>query len=292
LSRSDRSRSELGLDLSGLRLNLEGLGGDLVGRLTRDWPAFVTVPADCPFLHLSIEIADDVAASEEAYAPKEMRSALAPGRARYWMPEGSAEVDSSGTSRIRLTCGGGRSYYTLINMLRASLAWSLPSRGGALLHAAGLALGQRAFLLVGPEGSGKSTWARLGEREGAHVISDDLVLIDGIGSTFEVLGTPFRSTHVSRLEAARWPLAAILFPRHGAEAALAPLTSVAVRSRLLANLPFVAEGIERDSRIEHVLERLATGVVCRELTFGRDGSFVELLRQWSTGERLPGRAES
>lgn len=288
-----RSGSSLGLDLSGLRLSVQGLRAALADRLATDWSAFVTARADCPFLRVTVEFDDDCNVPREGYAPKEMRSTLLPGRARYWMPEGSVEVDSTGTARVRLSCGsGGRAYYTLINMLRASLAWCMPSRGGALLHAAGLVLEDRAFVLVGPEGSGKSTWVRLGERSGAYVISDDVVLVDGIGSRLEVLGTPFRSTHVSRLAPGRWPLAAILFPRHGSAPALATIASLRARSRLLANLPFLAEGIERDVRIEPLLERLATGAACRDLTFSLDDSFVELLRRWSDEDRLPGPARS
>ena len=47
-------------------------------------------------------------------------------------------------------------------------------------------------VLVGSEGAGKSTWARLGEEAGAHVVSDDLVLVDPSESGFCLLGAPFR----------------------------------------------------------------------------------------------------
>jgi hypothetical protein len=166
----------------------------------------------------------------------------------------------------------------MINLLRACLAWYLPGRGTAMLHAAGLVIEDRAFFLVGAEGSGKTTWARLGQECGAHVLSDDLVLVQCAADRVLALGSPFRSTLRADYRPGRWPLRAILFPRRGAPAAWASCSQLIARARLAANLPFVSGGIERDARVAGVVERLATAVPCRELTFAPDASFVELLR--------------
>jgi hypothetical protein len=195
------------------------------------------------------------------------------------MPEGSAAVDDSGRAVLRLCSGlGRREYYTLTNLLRACLAWSLPGRGAALLHAAGLVIDGSAFVLVGGEGSGKSTWTEQGLRAGAHAVSDDLLAIDGVGPRPELLGAPFRSTVELRQQRGRWPLGAFLFPEHGPEAALAGVGALEARARLAANLPFLAEGLERDERTALLLDRWVREVPCRRLTFAPDPSFVSLLR--------------
>jgi hypothetical protein len=189
------------------------------------------------------------------------------------------DLDLSQRARVELCEDlGALEYFTLLNLLRAALAWSLPSRGGALVHAAAVVLEGRAFALAGPEGSGKSTWSRIAEQGGARVVSDDLILLDPDGSRFALLGAPFRSTHVAPFRSGRWPLAALLFPRHGAEPALVPVPPLLARARIVANLPFVAEAIERDERVERVVHRLAGATRCMELTFAPDGRYLALLR--------------
>jgi hypothetical protein len=172
---------------------------------------------------------------------------------------------------------GRREFYTLANLLRACVAWLLPGRRGLMLHAAGLLLEGRAHLLVGPESSGKSTWAALGEAAGGRVISDDLVLLDGSGERVEALGSPFRSTHRADYRPGRWPLHSVLFPRHGEPAALRAVSELLATARLSANLPFVSEAVATDPRIAAALRGVVRTVECAELTFSPDPSFVALL---------------
>jgi hypothetical protein len=270
----------LDIDLSGIGLSLEGLDRELDGRLRRDWRRFVaTAPGD-PFLRLRLAFVEG-ALPRGAFAPKAMTSKLRRESAEFHMAEGSASVFDDGTGVITLLRGlGDREYYTFQNFLRAALAWRLPSRGGMLMHAAGLVVEERSFILVGPEGSGKSSWAKLGESAGCRVLSDDLVLVDGAGARLEALGAPFRSTHLADYRPGRWPLAAALFPRHGERAALEPCDALIARARLVANLTFIAEAVEKDERIPAMLERLTASVPCAELTFALDGTFLELLRGW------------
>jgi hypothetical protein len=280
VSRSADSHG-LGLNLSGVTLGLEGLSDRLLERLRREWAPFVSGPHDCPFLRVDVAFGERDPSVGGAYEPKSMKSLLTSDSARYSMPEGSAEIVSSGRATIRLGRDlGEREYFTLVNLLRACLAWSLPSRGGALLHAAGLVVAGRAFLMVGPEGSGKSTWTALGEREGARVLSDDLVLVDGIAPCLEALGAPFRSTHRFRFRPGRWPVAAVFFPRHGIGPGWSAVPALIAKARVAANLPFIAEGIERDPRISMLVDRFADSVPCLEFTFGTESRFLALLESW------------
>ena len=151
--------------------------------------------------------------------------------------------------------------------------------GGAMLHAAGIVLEGRAFVLIGAEGSGKTTWTLRAREAGADVLSDDIVVVTRSASgAFEALSTPFRSAQYGTLLAGRWPIAALLLPEHGAPARLRPVPGLALRARLFANLPFVVEALATDTRVADVMDALATSVPARTLTFSPDPSFVPWLR--------------
>jgi hypothetical protein len=263
-------------------LRIRGLTDDLARRLEADWGAFLVAEQDRPLLDVDLSPGTG-AAVYGPFRPKQMRATLERGRARFEMPEGEADVSDDGTTRVRLSGGPPATvYFAMMNLLRASVAWRLPSRGAAMLHAAGLVVDDRSFLLVGPEGCGKSTWARLGEQHGARVLSDDVVLAECRADGAEALGSPFRSTHRTTCGPGRWPIAALLFPRRGTRPAWTACGALRARAALAANLPFVATAIERDERVAAVIERLATAVPCRELTFAPDPSFMDLLRSDDT----------
>jgi len=269
----------LDFDLSGIELRLEGVPPLAAEAFRRDWAAFRERAARSPFLRVSVRRVEAEAAPGSRFDPKSMRAELARERASFHMPEGRIDLDREGHARLGLREGlGAAEYFTLLNLVRAALAWSLPSRGAVLLHAAAIVLAGRGFALAGPEGSGKSTWAALGERAGAAVLSDDLIVLARDAHGFCVLGAPFRSTHRVAFRRGRWPLGALLFPRHGPAPALAPVPPLLAQARILANLPFVAEALERDERLEAVVQGLAAGTRCLELTFAADTRFVELLR--------------
>jgi hypothetical protein len=273
------ARQGLDLDLSGIRVRLRGLADSLLQRVRAEWARFVAEPSrNEPFLELEVGYQGNPV-SDAAWDPKSMTSELRGTVARFQMAEGRATVDLSGPARLTLAPElGPREFYTLANLIRAALAWRLPSRQGMLLHAAGVVLQGESFLLVGAEGSGKSTWTRLAASRAERVLSDDLVLVDGSGPRLEALGAPFRSTHESDYRPGRWPLAAIYFPRHGTTAALRATSEMIATARLTANLPFITDVVVGDERVRGLLERVLREVVCAELTFAPDESFLNLMR--------------
>jgi len=265
------------LDVSGIGLHVEGLDAALSGRLRREWAPFVAALTEPPWLRLEVELRGGESGGD--YRPKEMASELRPDGACFAMPEGRAEVRLDGRARLLLHGGShDRDWFTLLNLLRACLAFCLPSRGGALLHAAGLVVDGRAFVLVGPEGSGKSSFARLGAAAGARVLSDDVVVLDGAASGYAALGSPLHSTHRADYRPGRWPLAALLFPHRSDRATATPARRLGAAARVTANLPFVAEGLERDPRIGALVERLVGAVPAFEFGFALDPACVDLLR--------------
>jgi hypothetical protein len=269
----------LDFDFSGVALRVSGLPEAAAAALARDWAVFVAEPAGRPLLDAEVSRGRAVRGSPASFDPKAMRAELGPFAATFRMPQGRIELDDAGRARLELASGiDSHEYYALLNLLRAGLAWRLLARGGALLHAAGLVTGGRGFVLAGAEGSGKTTWSREGERGGASVVSDDLVILDPEAGGFALLGGPFRSTHPVAFRRGRWPLAAILFPRHGDPPTLAPVPPLLAQARIVANLPFVAEALDRDDRLRAVVARLVERVPFRELTFAPDPGYLELLR--------------
>jgi len=265
------------VDFSGISLRIGGLDDSMARRLREDWRGFAASAAGTPLLHVVVSFEQrDVAA--EPFRPKDMTSVFGASSARFAMPQGRCEAEDDGSARIILASNlDATGYFTMMNLIRACLAWRLPAAGAALLHAAGLVVEQRAYALVGPEGSGKTTWARVGEAHGAQLLSDDLVLVQCSPESIEALGSPFRSSLRRDYQPGRWPLAALLFPRRGTHARWTACPAMRSRAMLAANLPFVSSALETDGRVGDLIERLVTGVPCRELTFAPDPSFLELL---------------
>ena len=97
-----------------------------------------------------------------------MRSELAETGAAFFMEEGDARVDGRGIADVRLVAGTGeREWFTLLNMFRACFAWRLPTVHGALLHAAGVVLDGRAWVLTS-ECMHDETALTLGRRQRAR----------------------------------------------------------------------------------------------------------------------------
>ena len=289
MSAAGASTYELAFDISGVGVLFRGLNAALRDRLCRDWSRFLDPAPAAPLLRLELSYSAGAGPELGDYLPKAMESSFDGSAAEYRMPEGRARVEASGRAEIRLTRGlGSREYYTLQNLARACLAWSLPMRPAALVHAAGLVVSGNAFLLVGAEGAGKSTWVELGEGGGARPISDDLLLVDGLHGRPEVLGAPFRSTHVADYRPGRWPLAAVLLPRFASETRWSAAPRLLASARLTANLPFIEATPARDAARASIVERLFGTAACLELSYPPDASFLELLRGWpATRPELP-----
>lgn len=264
-------------DLSGLTLRVRGLPDEQRRRLEERWSGFRVLETRDPFLDVEVEAHAEAEDDDHPFVPKEMTSTFLGTTATYRMKEGSAEVPLEGIVRIRLHATTlQKQYWAFVNLVTAAMAWRLPTNGGALVHAAGIVLDDRAFALVGPEGSGKSTWWEVARRAGAQVLSDDiLVVARGPGGRIEALATPFRSKTPGP---GRWPLAALLLPEHGPHPSLDEVSILARRARLGANLPFFAEAWTVDPRVERLVETLASSIPFYRLTFAINPSFLEVLR--------------
>jgi hypothetical protein len=270
----------LALDFSGLSVRLTGLDERLEADCREEWRLFLAErTAEGPWLDVAV-----VSSGRPLIARPTMRPSMTcevdQAGARFACDEGSIDLGLDGPASARLGDGDPSwRFWGLANLIAAGLAYRLPSRPGALLHAAGIVIDGRAFLLTGASGSGKSTWTRAAREGGARVVSDDAVVLDAASGTVELLGTPIRAHEAHPGGPGRWPVAAILHARWGRPPALTPVTALAFHARLAANLLFLAPAWGHDARLDRMAGVLAGGPRQRELTFAPDPSFVELLRR-------------
>ena len=114
------------------------------------------------------------------------------GTTRVWSYGFAGDLcPSQGAGRLFLCDGGAPELLLSVeNFLRVAVSRLALHRGGALLHAAGVLLSGEVRILLGPEGSGKSSLAAAAP-PGGGVLSDDLVLLLPDGAGYAASGVPF-----------------------------------------------------------------------------------------------------
>ena len=201
------------------------------------------------------------------------------------VPYKTAHVNTTFTSSIvtlyRPYFDGRRAVYPLDYPLDELLFIHLLAQGrGVELHGCGVvdASGE-ASLFVGQSGAGKSTMARLWNREpGVTILSDDRIVVREINGQIMAFGTPW---HGDEPFAASGParLARVYFLRHGERHHLKDATAAESAARLFA-CSFVP--VYDAAAIEFtlgLLERIDQRVACYELEFAPDRSVIDFIRQ-------------
>jgi hypothetical protein len=131
---------------------------------------------------------------------------------------------------------------------------------------------------VGPSGCGKTTWARTAAEAGIPVLSDDCVLVDFSDGGLVALGSPFRSSDFPAPGPGRWPVAALLIPRHAEVPALASVNRLLLEARISANLLFSTPAWATHAIAAPAVGAIATGAPARILDFRPDASWIELVK--------------
>ncbi len=243
----------------------------------RDWEAFGPRTDVSPVLEVDVKVAG-TPPPPGGMTAKQMTSDYDAGVTRFSMAEGAIEIRPDGTAVVRLApADASRQFYAMTNLIVAAMAVRLPAHGAAVLHAAGAVIDRRGFALVGAAGSGKSTWAEIVKSAGGIFLSDDVIFVDA--GTREILSTPIRGDSPVLHGPGRWPLSALLLPRHGRAPKLSPVSRMSATVRIAANLPFAAEQLEADPRVGELIQALVSNVPAYELTFTKDASFMKLLTE-------------
>ncbi|MBP7865828.1 MAG: hypothetical protein KA419_07740 [Acidobacteria bacterium] len=150
---------------------------------------------------------------------------------------------SPGCDRVTLHCGKGMITeeeagsrvedpfcYPLDQIL---IMLYLATRGGVIVHAAGVGTNRGGCVFAGRSGAGKSTLTRqLAGRKGVRALSDDRVVIRKIDGGFRMYGTPWPGEAGIALNA--WtPLRRLFFLCKSSEDRLVPLTPGEAMERLM-----------------------------------------------------------
>ncbi len=163
------------------------------------------------------------------------------------------------------------------NFLRVVSAYRVSSKGGLLLHSAGLILDERAYLFVGRSGAGKTTLTRKAHAAGAGVLSDDInVALPGEDGCFRAYPVPFAGDFgqtPDRLSPGGYPLAALCVLEQGGAATLEPLSDAAAAARLVAACPFVNADPYKSADLLETAASLVRQVPVRKLISRREDDF-------------------
>ncbi len=169
----------------------------------------------------------------------------------------------------------------------------LAVRGGVIVHAAGLMLGDKALAFPGPSGAGKSTISRLfmDAGLGSALLSDDRVVIRAADEgPVTVWGTPWPGeARVARND--RAPLAALLFLAKAEVNELRSLTAADAARRLMPVVTCPWYDPERLPGVLDTCSLIAQRTPCYELRFRADREATALVigRSWDGSELGHGR---
>jgi hypothetical protein len=215
-------------------------------------------------------------ATRRAFGRLDWRPELA---AALWLPEPEGEAPEGRTAEEWIGTFG--------NALRIAMAHRLLERGGVLLHSAGVAEGEHAFVFFGRSGAGKSTLARLSHEAGYEVLSDELNALWEEDDVLVVERLPFAGDFGRDREAAglpgdsgarrRFPLAALLALAQGRPPRREEMPRGRAVAELAACAPFVNVDPHRSPRLLETLERMTARFPVERLTFDLDPGFWSIL---------------
>ncbi len=268
--------ASLDVDISGFGLRFEGIPPELSDQFSREWPAFLRAVPE-PSLVIRVEDAER-AMTPSRFMDGTLRIERGTQGPKFRYDEGEIEPGAQGARAVaRLALGDPRRrFWGLVNLACAAVSWQLTSCGGGALHAAGVLLEGRVYVMIGASGCGKTTWARTASEAGLLVLSDDCVLVDGAGGTLVAIGSPFRSKDFPSPGRGRWPVAALLVPQHAAAASLAPISQLKLEAVLAANVLFASIAGGRDTATQ-AATAIAAAVPSRTLSFRPDASWIDIV---------------
>ena len=274
----------LDLDLSGIRVRLEGPGDGVLDRFRADWEIWLGSPADCPDLVLEYHVSGDPP-QDQTVLRKVLHLEESGDLISITTGEGRVDLDRQGRAQAAVSRGGDNfRFYAVQNLLLASLARILPDRGAMVIHGAGILMKGGAVALVGPEGAGKTTWSRIAGEAGAAILSDDLLFLRIEGDQVLALGSPYRADRAAPVGPGKWPLGMLLSAKHAALPEILPCSRLRFQALLSANLPFFSDRVGKDPRLDRLLDSVLDKVPFRTLAFAPEPSFMTVI-----GEALAGR---
>lgn len=166
------------------------------------------------------------------------------------------------------------------NLLRRLVAYEVLSLGGVMLHSAAIVKDQRAAVLFGHSGAGKSTTSTLALANGCQVISDDINIIEPAKRGWQVTPVPFSGT-LTAVSKITQPvtLQAIFRLQRADRDEVIPCSNARAISLLAGSAPFVNQDPLRMDQLLDVLAGLCAAIPIQDLYFTRSDKFLQHLFQ-------------
>lgn len=170
--------------------------------------------------------------------------------------------------------GGVRWTELFENYFRILVAYRLLEGGGVLLHSAGVADEEGAWIFFGHSGAGKTTISRLSRERGRRVLSDDINALHRDGERILVSKMPFAGD-LGRTPGGfePQPLRGIYRLEKGDDNRVSPLPAGRAVAALLSCAPFVNQDPHRADQLTSRLERLVSERPVGTLAFDLSGDF-------------------
>jgi len=166
------------------------------------------------------------------------------------------------------------------NLFRIIVAYRLLAQGGMVLHSAGLAQDDKAWLFIGRSGAGKSTISRLGEKAGLTILSDDMnaiVLRNGVYMTEQL---PFAGEHgQTALTKGKFPVQAVYYLQKSSQNRLEETPAAKRLAELMVCSPFINTDPYRYADLARNLSVLRNRISGGKLEFHLNGGFEKLLNR-------------
>ncbi len=172
----------------------------------------------------------------------------------------------------------GRVSYPLIYPLEELMMVNLLAQGrGVIIHSCGVSLEGKGMLFSGVSGAGKSTLANLWkDRENAHLLSDDRIIIRNIDGRIWMFGTPWHGdAKVASPEGV--PLEGIFIIKHSPENYASPLKASDAASALFVRCFPTFWNPSGIAYTLGLLGEIAEQVKCYELGFVPDQSILDFV---------------
>jgi hypothetical protein len=274
------ARTSRTLTIGPFALRLDGLEESLARTLEDRYGPFLRIPSEgAPSASIEIEARDDSALLPPPQPGERYRIEPLPGAGRGVASYGFTATDLGGGAWVvalapRATEPPER---RLENGLRFVTACLALDAGGLALHAAGVLVGPRAFLLAGPSRAGKSTAV---ERcRPAESLGDDFGVVVPLEGAWHVLAVPF--DNAERIDACArrgiFPLGRILRVLQAERTWIEELPPLAAAASLtaVAAFPWAVPG--QGAALAERVERLVAAGAFAHLHFERDAELWGLL---------------
>ena len=166
------------------------------------------------------------------------------------------------------------------NIFRVIVAYKLLSEGGMVLHSAGLAKNNKAWLFIGRSGAGKSTLSKLGEDAGMTILSDDMNAIILKNGNYLSEQLPFAGEHgQTAVTQGKFSVQGVYYLQKSQHNKITTTSSAKRLAELMVCSPFINTDPYRYAALANNLAALRDSIDGGTLSFNLNGDFQSLLAE-------------